>query len=190
MRRVPRPALVVAALLLAACTAARPDPGFSTQPSTAIVLSNQGTLAVQSVGSSIASANSLALPIDSAWGRLPAAFDSLGIPVTTVRTADRILGNEALRVRRRLAGAPLSTYLNCGSKVGMPNADSYDVHLSILTQLRPDELSGGTATSVATLVEATAREAGGSAASVRCGSTGRLEERLFRALRGVPVIRR
>src|SRR5690606_40865365 len=63
-------------------------------------------------------------------------YESLGIPITRVDATSHIIGNEGLKVRRRLGDAPLTRYLDCGSGQGGPNADTYEVHLAVLTEAR------------------------------------------------------
>ncbi|HKG90586.1 MAG TPA: hypothetical protein VKA84_01770 [Gemmatimonadaceae bacterium] len=183
MRRVPLLALALLTPAAAACNGTRPDPGFTTRPSTVVVSSGAGTMTLGAVESSMASARVVAKPTDSVWRVLPAVFDSLALPVTTVRTEEHVLGSEATRVRRRLAGVPLSTYLRCGGAMGIPNADSYDVQISVVTQLQPGE-GTNRVTNVLTLVSGSAKSSATSNGSVvTCSSTGKLEERIQQLLR-------
>ena len=181
VRRLPLvPALLAA--VAAACTATRPDPGHTTAPTTTVVSAGVGSMTIGTVATSMASSRTLGLPADSVWGVLPGVFASLGMTITTLRPAEHVIGAEGMRVRRRLADAPLPQFLSCGGAPGMPNAERYDVRLSVVTRLERPEPSSRL-TSVVTLVEATAREPGVSTGSVRCGSTGRLEDRIFALVR-------
>lgn len=120
-------------------------------------------------------------PVDSVWAALPAAYDEIGIPVKTMDTDARLIGNRNLRVRGRLAGMRLSRIVDCGSgQMGSANADTYTVTLEVVTTLQPQPVGA----LVETWVAGFATPEGVSAQAVRCTSTGRLEERLLEALGG------
>jgi hypothetical protein len=114
-------------------------------------------------------------PIDRVWLVLAPAFDSLQIPLTTVDPTTHTIGNGDLRVRRRLGAESLRTYLNCGNTQGAPNAETFDIRLSVMAQLTPD---GPGATTITTTIQAMARPASVSGEFIRCSSTGTLETRL------------
>jgi hypothetical protein len=112
---------------------------------------------------------------DAVFRILPSVFDSLPVAVTTLDPAKRQLGNNGFKIRNRLGKNPLSYYLDCGgsSQIG-PNADSYDVVLTVMTTV-----SGGAGSaSLSTLVEAQARPATYNQAYNRCSSKGSLEQRI------------
>jgi hypothetical protein len=122
----------------------------------------------------------VAFPIDAVWRVLPAVFDSLGIPVTTLEPARRSLGNPGFKAHKQLGRTPLSRYIDCGQAQSFPSADTYDVHLSVLTQLQPTE--AGT-TTVVTLVQAAARPMTYGGDYARCSSKGSLEARIADAVK-------
>jgi hypothetical protein len=119
-------------------------------------------------------------PIDKVWGLLPAVYDSLSIPIGTVDPATRTLGNSGFKIRRQLGKVPLSRYLNCGVMQGTPSADSYEIHLSVLTEVKAGE--SGT-TDVATTIEAMARPVSLSGDYTSCSSKGVLEQAIMGVLR-------
>ena len=137
-----------------------------------------GSLTVTSNTS--AAVTSLAVPLDRVWKVLPAAFDSLGIPLGTLDPNRHLIGYEGFKVRQRLGKTALSRYLDCGTTQVGANADSYEVVLTVLTQLQPG--ASGT-TSLATTVEANARPIAFSQAPSRCTSTTVLESRLLDAVK-------
>jgi hypothetical protein len=100
-------------------------------------------------------------------------YQALEIPVTTLLSDQRLVANEAFKVRRRLHGQPLSRYLDCGASMGQQNADTYAVTMSIRTQLAGDPTGG---TTVLTLVQATAVAPAFSNTPVSCASNGALEQ--------------
>ena len=132
-----------------------------------------GRLTVNS--NSTASKSSIVAPIEQVWRVLPAVFDSLGVAVSTVDQAQHVIGNDALKVRQRLGKAPLSRYLDCGQTQIGPNADSYDVVLTLLVQLKPN---GVGSTTLLSTVEATAKPIAYAQSASACSSKGALESRL------------
>ena len=116
------------------------------------------------------------------WSRLVRAYDSLGIPVTISNPPQGLLGNDGFKLRRRLKAAPLTRYLDCGNTQGGPSAETYEVLLTVKTQLVP--VDG--AITATTMVDASARPMAISGNYVKCASTGKLEERIGELLRGLP----
>ena len=116
------------------------------------------------------------------WRELSAAYDSVGIPVTSSNPGQGVLGNEAFRVRRRLKDVPLTRYIDCGSTQGAPSAESYEIVLVINTQLQPTP-EGIRAT---TSLRPSGRPVALSGGFINCTSTGRLEERIGQLIGGRP----
>ncbi len=127
------------------------------------------------VATSAADVSQLSYAADAVWRVLPSVFDSLAIPLSTVDQARKEIGNTGLKVRRRLGNVPLSRYLDCGNTQMDPNADNYDIVLTVLSRVTPN---GVTAATLTTTVEAQARPATYSQAYSRCSSKGGLELRL------------
>ena len=123
--------------------------------------------------------NSLEHTVDQVWAVLPAAFDSVGVPIARVDAATKSIGNEGFKIRQRLGRVSLSRYIDCGQTQIGPNADSYDVHLTLMAQVVPQ----GTGTRLITTFEASARPLTFSQAYSRCSSRGSLEARLLDAVR-------
>jgi hypothetical protein len=117
----------------------------------------------------------IAAPIDAIWRALPAVFDSLAIPRSTIDASTHTIGNVGMKLRRELGKVRLSRYIDCGSPQARPSADFYDVSLSVITRLQP-EASGDTRLS--TTVDAMAKPVSFTGEYVRCASTGGLESRL------------
>jgi hypothetical protein len=124
-----------------------------------------------------AGATSVFIPFSTGavWAVLPQVYAELGMHGAAIEERRHIFAQPRTTVRRTLARAPLSTYLDCGSRAGIPNADSYNVTLTVVTQLQPDGEEG---TQLRTSIEASARAAGSSDPHVRCGSTNALEQRI------------
>jgi hypothetical protein len=119
----------------------------------------------------------LQAPLDKVWDALPAAYASLSIPITVNEPANHVIGAERMRTHHYLGDVRLSKLLDCGETAGGLNADTYEVNLSVLTQLQPTA-SGGT--TVTTKVDAAAKPASTAGQYNSCVSTGQLETRLVR----------
>ena len=119
-----------------------------------------------------------AAPAD-VWRVLRGVFDSFAIPLSSVDDKARVLGNTGFNLRRRLGSVPLVRLIDCGTTQGGPSADSYDVRLSVLTQVTPAEGGGST---ILTTVDAMGRPVAFSGEYVRCTSTGSLETRIADAI--------
>lgn len=125
----------------------------------------------------------IGFPVERVWGDvLKTAFDSLGIPVTSVDPATHTMGNSSLRVRRRIGDVSVSKYINCGNTQSANAADGYEIVLAISTRVQPtvDGMS-----QLATSVEAQGRPITLSSEYTRCTSTGALETRLAQLVTAV-----
>ena len=114
-------------------------------------------------------------PADAVFRILASAYDSLGIPITTIDPVRKIIGNPGYKIRQRLGKVVLSKYLECGTTQIGPNADSYDVVLNVTTTVAAD---GATASTMTTVVDAQSRPAAFNQAYNRCSSKGLIETRL------------
>jgi len=114
---------------------------------------------------------------DRVWRALPAAFDSLGIPIGTLEPTTKTIGNSGFKLHGRLKNVPLSRYIDCGTSTQIgSNADSYEVNLSLLAEVRPAD---GGATKVTTTTAVVARPANFAQEYSQCSSRGVLETRLI-----------
>lgn len=127
------------------------------------------------------SSSTVQAPPERVWAVMPAVYQGLKIPIGMIDQNSRVIGNRRIETNSgRIAGARGSLYLSCGNTgIGVPIADSYQINLSVLTQVIPG--SGGT-TQVQTSIDANATQRGVSSAPVRCASTGRLEQQIAAAI--------
>jgi hypothetical protein len=109
---------------------------------------------------------------------MASVFDSLGIAVGTLDAQKLVIGNTALKIHGRLGAVPLSRYIDCGQTQGFPSAETYDVHLSVLTQVSPGKEPNTSA--IATMVEAAARPMQFKGDYALCQTKGELEVRIPR----------
>src|SRR5690606_32548278 len=75
------------------------------------------------------------MTLESAYRRLHAVYDVMGIEPRSFSDRDHFVGNQHLVLRRRLGGERLSAFINCGSGMTGPHADQYEVTMSVVTQL-------------------------------------------------------
>jgi hypothetical protein len=115
-------------------------------------------------------------PVDKAWAALQEAYTTLSIPVTELNQQARTIGNSAYRVRRRIGDVPTMRALDCGGDSGMPNAETYQLLLTVKSRVIPSDAGGSV---VQTTLEGTGKNATTAASSdVRCASMGALEKRI------------
>ena len=176
-------ALSIAAAAACASTPRTPtvSEGTVTPPATRIV-GTGGSIEVRTSASVSKEIVRVEGSASEVWSRLVAAYDSLGIPVNISNQSQGLLGNDGFKLRRRLKDVPLTRYLDCGSTQGGPSAETYEILLSVKTQLLPAD-GGFTAT---TLVDASGKPVALSGGYVKCGSTNRLETRIGELLGGTP----
>jgi hypothetical protein len=170
---------VLPALALAACASSSAAPAAS---STTATIRGGGAIggSLTMAQTNAPNVSSVSFPMDQVWKVLPAAFDSLAVPLGIIDPVKHIIGNEGFKIRQRLGKVALSRYVECGTTQIGPNADSYEVFMTVLTQLVPGP--SGT-TSVATTFEALARPITFAQDYSRCTSKGLLETRLMDAVK-------
>ena len=115
-------------------------------------------------------------PVEKAWAALQEVYATLNIPVTDLNQQARTIGNNAYRVRRRIGDVPTMRALDCGGDSGMPNAETYQLLLTVKSRIIPSDAGGSV---VQTTLEGTGKNATTAASSdVRCSSMGALEKRI------------
>jgi hypothetical protein len=125
--------------------------------------------------------DTLPVPAARVWAQLPAAYASVGIPLSVADSTSRTLGALRVPMRNRLGTRQLSAFVDCGlTPTGTPRANSYVVSVTALTQVQ--DVAGGKSV-VRTAVAASARDDAASSPDLQCGSSGRIEQMLTDALR-------
>lgn len=162
-------------MMLAACASGGTTSSGTGAPQTTRVMGGGGL----STGGSIrmnatdaASITTVGFPLDVVWRALPAAYDSLKIPLTTLDAKTHHIGNEGMKIRQRLGTVMLSKYIDCGQAQIGPSADSYDVYLNVTTKL---SARSGAETEIATIVESAAKPLNFGQDYTRCTSKGTIE---------------
>ncbi|NNM33508.1 MAG: hypothetical protein HKO53_10605, partial [Gemmatimonadetes bacterium] len=110
---------------------------------------------------------------DRVWAALPAVLDDMGIPATFIDPQERSIGNLGFRMGR-IDGSRPNTFVDCGTSLGGPLANQYEVNLSVMVSLTAE----GEGTVVQTSIDATAKPRAVSGNASHCQSRGELELRL------------
>lgn len=166
----PRPlALVIATGALACATSSAVPPSRPDPVQTVTIESHGGSEDVHLRPDVSWSRVSVEFGAGRVWDALPTAYRALPIPIDGVDSVHRFISGSVL-ARRQFLRRPVSDFVDCGSTIAGPSADSYQVRFRVMSQV--DSL-GSTTSSLRTRVEATGSRPGGT--SMRCASSGVLE---------------
>ena len=156
---------------LAACASGPANTSAATQTTRVVGGGGSPTSIAMNAGAT-ASTSRLAFPLDVVWRALPAAYDSLKIPLTVLDAKSHHLGNEGMKIRQRLGTVALSKYIDCGQAQIGPSADTYEVYLTVTTTATAVSAAE---TDVSTIVESAARPLSFGQDYSRCTSRGTIE---------------
>lgn len=165
-------------LVLAACASGGPSRKRVVEPTmeqTTRVQSTEGAVELRTTRSDPTNEFAIAATPDKLWKVMPVVFAQLEVPVTMRVPAQRVMGNRAFHVRRKLGGVHLGRYLDCGTRMGVINAETYEVTLRLEMHVLGASADDAR---LATVVEGTAKPVDVSGAPVFCTTTGQLEKRL------------
>jgi hypothetical protein len=117
----------------------------------------------------------IAGPADRVWSAIASVYADLGLEVNFREPSSFRIGACYQKVRSRLGKELLSVLLDCGETNSIPNADRYDIGLTVLSTVQ----SNHPMTSVFTFVLGVGLNASGAASNrIWCYSKGVLEERI------------
>jgi hypothetical protein len=174
--RTPLPSALLLVLAAACASSAPGGPETTVVPMTTSLISNGGTLNIGGTTSYTAIATTLPVLPDSAYRLLQAAYAKLEIPVAQQDGKERSIGNDVLRVRRRLGGLTMQTVVDCGDKMGLPNAETWDISMNILSYVVPDGKGGS---QLSTRIQAMGHDPSVSGREmISCGTRGELEAKI------------
>jgi hypothetical protein len=123
----------------------------------------------------VAIATAVPVSPDSAYQLVIRVYAILDLPMVSV-DANRAVGNDELKVRRHIAGLAMQDVLDCGEKLGTQNAETWDIHLNLLSYVKADPAGGS---EVLTRVQATgSRPEGSSLRQTPCATKGELEKKI------------
>ena len=175
-------ALAAASLVIGVSGCATPSAGASgdfggSSVQTAVIQNAQGAArGINMVSTTEVNSVLINAPVEQAWAALQEAYATLTIPVTELNQQSRTIGNAAYRIRRRIGDVPTMRALDCGGDSGMPNAETYQLVLTVKSRIIPNDAGGSV---VQTTLEGTGKNATTAASSdVRCSSMGALEKRI------------
>jgi hypothetical protein len=172
--------LLIVAATVAGCASAPAGSTGAPPPQTVTVSGSSSTLRVGG-GTSATGTATFPYSVEQVWRVLPFVFDSIGIPIVAMDPAKRTLGNEAFKVRVRLKGTPLSRLIDCGTSTQIgPNADNYDVVMTLTAAVTPAEAGSAT---VVTTFSAVAKPANFAQDYAPCNSKGVIESRFVDIVR-------
>jgi hypothetical protein len=157
-----------------ACAGSAPTPGAAPVEQHVIV-PGAGSAAFNVVASSGISSREFAAPLDKVWKVMPMVFDSLSVPISLLDPGRHTIGNRGFKVRGKLGKVGLARYIDCGTTQIGPNAESYDVTLTLITTLAA---TAGGATSMTINFEASAKPLQFSQEPFRCSTKGNIEQRV------------
>lgn len=187
--RMPTPSsrpLLAIVLLASACASSggSATPGDVVQTTRPVDTGAGGVQGMQlrSVTEDFARATVVEVAPTEVFAVLPAVYDELKLPVSTLVSSERRIASQNARFRDRVGGERAARIVSCGTAAdGREAADSYELTLDIATvaAARPD----GQGTDVKTVVSGLAKPVFTSGEPVRCASTGRLEARIAAAVR-------
>jgi hypothetical protein len=162
--------------MLAIVCACAPSSSVSTTPTQrteTIYTGGSGKLTVNPDNG--AATRVIEAPLEKVWQLLPSAYDSVAVPLTLIDPKRHVIGNEGFKLRQTLGKKRLSTFFECGTTQVGPNADSYEVYLTVLTNLEAD---GPTRTKLTTSITAAAKPMQFAQDYSRCSSKSALETRI------------
>ncbi|MBW7932960.1 MAG: hypothetical protein H3C62_04965 [Gemmatimonadaceae bacterium] len=178
--------LLLATLSAAGCasssgSAANPALPTTMTPVTQRVVSPTSVVSINTLDVNSGYSQIIVGSMDAAWTALNVTYGELKIPITTLVDAQHLIGNEAFKVRRRIGRLPMQQILDCGNAQGIPNAETYDILMSISSTLAPNPKGG---INLLTRIDATGKSPNFSRdAAVTCHSSGALEKEIAEIVR-------
>jgi len=177
-RRLLLPALLAAS----ACSRSAQPPDVSIAPVTdRVVTAGGGTLTLGRSSETVGISGDVSAPPDTVFRALLAVYAELGVKTTAVSSVQRAVGNQHLTIRRRLGGAPLQSYLECGGNPGEPNAETFDIVMNLMTFVTVSTSGGSTVTTRIQALGSDPKHGQGN--QLRCSTTGELELRIVKMVR-------
>jgi hypothetical protein len=174
--------LLLSMIGLGACAGgpAGAPPSTSSEPQS-VTLNSGLSRAIRTNASGGPRVDTLWASFDRIWKTLPGVFGTLEIPIANFDAERNVIGNQDLKLYRRLGKTPLTRLLDCGTTQVGPNAESYEVRLSVQTTIQRST-ADTSHTALTTTVQAMARPMAFAGEYRQCTSKGALEEQLLRTL--------
>jgi hypothetical protein len=118
-----------------------------------------------------------AVPVgpDSAYQLLLRAYAMLEIPMKP-SDEKRTVSNDDLKARRHLAGIPMQNVVDCGEKLGLENAETWQIDINLVSYVEADPKGGS---QVLTKIQAMGnRPEGSNLRQTACATTGEFEKKI------------
>ena len=176
-------------LVTAACSSVGGGgPVTTVTPMTSGMLpTNGGSVDVGATGEVTAISIAVAAAPDSAFRLLRAVYTRLQIPVAQVDSAHRTIGSPGLKARRSLAGMAMQNVVDCGEKIGVPNAETWDIRMDLSSYITTDGTGGSR---VWTRIQALGNDPSVSGSDgTPCTSRGDLEAEIGNSVKAMAVPR-
>lgn len=186
MSRVAPLAAVLVALSAAGCASSSGGsstgaPNVTQTPVTQRIVSPTSVININTVDVNSGYSQIIVATMDAAWTALNVTYSDLKIPINTLVDAQHTLGNNSFKTRRRVGPLPMYQILDCGNAQGIPNAETYDIQMSIVSTLTPNPKGG---LNLVTRIDATGRSPNFSRENpVVCHSAGALEKHIAEIVR-------
>ena len=186
MARVSSLLVMLAALSAAGCASSsggtsRAVPNVTQTPVTQRIITPTSVVNINTVDVNSGYSQIVVASMDATWTALNLAYSDLKIPINTLVDAQHIVGNDSFKVRRRVGSLLMQQVLDCGNAQGIPNAETYDIQMSIISTLTPNPKGG---VNLLTRIDATGRSPNFSRENpVICHSSGALEKQIAELVR-------
>ncbi|MHB8838163.1 MAG: hypothetical protein ACYC7F_04340 [Gemmatimonadaceae bacterium] len=156
-------------------------PNVTQTPVTQRIVTPTSVVNINTVDINAGYSQIIVASMDAAWTALNVAYADLKIPINTLVDAQRMIGNDNYKIRRRIGPLPMHQILDCGNAQGIPNAETYDIQMSILSTLTPNPKGG---INLITRIDASGRSPNFSRENpVACHSAGALEKHIAELVR-------
>jgi len=180
VRRATKLAGLVSVLVAAGCASSGSTssaaPPVTMTPVTQRIVTPGTNVNINTIEVNAGFSQLIVAPMDAVWTALNVTYGELGIPITTLVDAQHLIGNDSYKVRRRIGKLLMQDLLDCGNAQGIPNAETYDIMMSISSTLVPNPKGG---VNINTRIDATGKSPNFSRdASTGCVSTGVLEKQI------------
>src|SRR5688572_25199923 len=173
-----RGCVILATVFLAACGGSASSPPSTTSEPRGVTVNTGLARTIRSAPSGGPRVDTLWVSFDRIWKALPGVYGTMDIPIANFDAEKNTIGNADLKVYRRLGKVQLTRLLDCGTTQVGPNADSYEIRLSVLTTIQRSKADTAN-TTLTTTVQAMARPMAFSGEYRQCSSKGALEEQLL-----------
>ena len=154
----------------------RNPPETSVTPMTTSLVTAGGTVSLGSTMQFTAISTTVAIKPDSAYALLEVAYKQLDIPIGRFDAATRSVSNDALKIRRKVGGISMQAAIDCGEKLGVANAETWDIQMNLMSFVVTDDRGGS---KVSTRIQALGHDPAVAGRDYSpCSTKGALETRI------------